>query len=484
MLLAGTARVNITPITQHPIHMQLEVKALVLKNEAVAFAIVSCDMCGIRSDLADIIRRNTSASTGIPFDNIAISCSHTHSDGFNSFFAAGTGHTESFPKEGWEPWLDELATRIVSCIERANSTLAQVKLSSALTDANGIAAPARLRLINGEIHCLKVCSPLPWRDELSDTQDECDNALLITRLTGRNGGVLAHIVNFSCHANSSASPGEEPLISGDFPAIAMKLIEQQFGGVALFLNGASADVYPVDYMKQRGISYAKKLGTSLAGSVISLDESLKNSDKTSDFLAVEASHIKLLRRKRDMTSVTQEINEKRQGLVDELVFHKLALNFEQFVPRYLSYLEGDKSQSGRIEEYLQNIRNMEKICSRNVDIKTMTAVGNGTFSYILPEGTDEKYIPLTIQALRLGNTAFVFFPSEIFTGIGLNIKKNSPFPMTGIVSHTNAAIGYIPGDKAFEEGGYQLMYSLVEKGTENLLQKTAQDLLTKLCANI
>ena len=70
---------------------------------------------------------------------------------------------------------------------------------------------------------------------------------------------------------------------------------------------------------------------------------------------------------------------------------------------------------------------------------------------------DCYHCPLT--ALRIGtDVAVVTSPTEMFSEIGLQIKAESPFGTTFVVEQTNGALGYLPTEKAYRQGGYETFY--------------------------
>lgn len=88
-----------------------------------------------------------------------------------------------------------------------------------------------------------------------------------------------------------------------------------------------------------------------------------------------------------------------------------------------------------------------------------------------------------IQALRIGEIAWVALPGEAFTRIGVEIKRRSPFRYTYVAGVANDYIGYIPDARAFELGGYQVwtgFHSFVEKGTGEALVEAAVALLEEI----
>ena len=57
-----------------------------------------------------------------------------------------------------------------------------------------------------------------------------------------------------------------------------------------------------------------------------------------------------------------------------------------------------------------------------------------------------------------GHTAIITCPVELFTEIGMEIKKESPFAYTIAAEQTNGAYGYVPTKKGFTQGGYETFY--------------------------
>jgi neutral ceramidase len=83
-----------------------------------------------------------------------------------------------------------------------------------------------------------------------------------------------------------------------------------------------------------------------------------------------------------------------------------------------------------------------------------------------------------LQVILLGETSLVGVPGELFTKLGIQIKRCSPLRQTYVVGLANDYIGYIPDKQAFDLGGYQTwtgFHSLVERGTgEAIVEKTVR----------
>ena len=88
-----------------------------------------------------------------------------------------------------------------------------------------------------------------------------------------------------------------------------------------------------------------------------------------------------------------------------------------------------------------------------------------------------------LQVMLIGDVALVGVPGELFTSLGIEIKRRSPFRYTYVVELANDYIGYIPDKEAFDLGGYQVwtgFHSFVERGTGERIVDEAVRLLTRL----
>lgn len=86
-------------------------------------------------------------------------------------------------------------------------------------------------------------------------------------------------------------------------------------------------------------------------------------------------------------------------------------------------------------------------------------------------------VPFTLTVGRVGDIAFVGFGGEVFNEIGRAVKVASPFGTTFILTHCNAAGGYVPTRSSYGEGGYEVQSSPFAPGAaEQLITATLQTL--------
>ena len=62
-------------------------------------------------------------------------------------------------------------------------------------------------------------------------------------------------------------------------------------------------------------------------------------------------------------------------------------------------------------------------------------------------------VPLILQAFRIGDLGIAAIPCEVFAEIGLQLKKESPFPRTFTIELANGYNGYLPTPAQHKMGG-------------------------------
>ncbi len=60
-----------------------------------------------------------------------------------------------------------------------------------------------------------------------------------------------------------------------------------------------------------------------------------------------------------------------------------------------------------------------------------------------------------VMVIRLGNLAIVGLPGEIFCELGIRIREESSADYTIIIELANDAIGYVPDENGYGQGGYE-----------------------------
>jgi hypothetical protein len=182
-------------------------RALALKSGKETVVFLSIDTAVIGNEVLNAIRQGASNITGIPADNILISATHTHSGpDLNGLWGGVSSNYKQF----------FIHHSILSVVKAANQ-MKHATLTIGTTDA------AKNLVIN--------------RRGLDYTDNELSVLQVITE-----DQTVATLVNFAVHPVVLRS--ENPLLSSDFVGTLERKIESQFGGTAIFINGAQGDVEP------------------------------------------------------------------------------------------------------------------------------------------------------------------------------------------------------------------------------------------------
>jgi hypothetical protein len=210
------------------VHRPLTATVLLLepqRNPLEGLTLIALDHCLLfeeeQSRLLDTVARRT----GVDPDWLLVAFSHTH--------AAGLMDGNRADRPGGEliaPYLDQLATRLSELILEARSRLQPATLSY----GQGNCDLAANRDFVDECAGRSVIGYNP--------DGEADQTVLVIRLTGQSGDLIATVVNYACHPTTLGWANS--LISPDYPGAMRDVVERVTGAPCLFLQGASGDLGP------------------------------------------------------------------------------------------------------------------------------------------------------------------------------------------------------------------------------------------------
>ena len=270
VLRGGTARVNITPkigswlsgweIRTKPsegVADNLYAKALCLSNSTTEIAIVSTDLIGVTASLVADIRERVSQSTGIPYDNLLISASHTHFGPVIKEY--------KFEKRRDPAYIDSLKEKLAGVVKEAHKNMVEVSIGAAKGQAPELLFNRRMRRKDGKVVMIFVLPPAEPDLSLGPVDPEVG----VIRVEDSRGKLVAALINFACHPVSGGGHGEGweswfYHISADYPAYAAEAVEKTEGGNCLFTLGTAGDMVPI----KRGIRPRFEIGRVLGGEAL------------------------------------------------------------------------------------------------------------------------------------------------------------------------------------------------------------------------
>jgi hypothetical protein len=182
---------------------------------------------------------------------VLLSASHSHSAPFPA---------ADFPSAE-APWVREAERRIADAVVEAAGRLEPVTLGVGWGEASEGHNRRRVEA-DGSVTML-------WQNRERIPTSPVDHRLGVVRLERADGTPLATLINFACHP---VVLGPENLrFSADYPGVLTRIVEEQLGGQAMFLQGAAGDINPYwdkTAPEEGAFDQMEKMGAALAAEVI------------------------------------------------------------------------------------------------------------------------------------------------------------------------------------------------------------------------
>ena len=405
------------------VHDDLHARSLVIESDDGTTAVMmTLSLCTLEREYVGRIRSLIHDRTGIPETGILISCNHTHA-----------GPSVDKAGEQYQEFLVENAAQ--SAVEAWNSRVpARIGVGPAKTPEIG---RNRRRLLYGGLH------PDPETG--------------IIKIEDPEGNLMGVAFNYGCHP--SALDWRNTLFSEDWPYYAIRGIKKEAGEHiwAAYFQSAEGDInvgYSSElsavgaYMPIRNYEYIEVKGNQMAATVL-------------DALP----HIQ--------TSGSHDI----QVAID---FFDYPLR-ESF-PVTLEKAENDAAAARKKLAALENVKNLEgtRIFDKvRVEVfQTGQRLSTARQFYSRKPGT--KPVSIEQQAIRIGDAVFVSLPGEVFSEIGLAIKEGSPLEKTFVIGVANGYGGYLPTEKEFVEGDYEVDGCRYSPKAEKVCIESSLDLIGRL----
>jgi hypothetical protein len=86
-------------------------------------------------------------------------------------------------------------------------------------------------------------------------------------------------------------------------------------------------------------------------------------------------------------------------------------------------------------------------------------------------------VEIRLSAFKIGSLVLAGISGEVMNEIGMEIKKQSPYSNTVILTHCNGSCGYICTDSSYPKGGYEVKVTRLMPGAEKPLIKKVIELI-------
>lgn len=461
-LRAGFARANITPMTEIAVSGyfkprfskgvldDLEVNVLALEKDGVTVVMAVADLCYFTTSLSDRFRHAMAEKTGVPYEAIFLSATHTHTGPYVESCSEGNEDEEGnkYAPEYIQQLIDENDTfmehRFCDAARAAIEDLKPAKLGVAVSHAKNIAFVRRYVMKDGSVRT----NPGVLNPDVVRPVGEIDDAVNVLRFD-REGAETIVLANFGCHPDVVGGS----YISADWPGFFRRTFEKTVDNTkCLFFNGAQGDINHVNVFPKggdfndmfndfdgvsRGYGHARHMGRVVAGAVLQVYDKVEYID------------------------------------VDKLQFAQTTIQIPSQMPS-----EIDDIDVATAHEYkeLHEAGKDEEIPYSAMMLTTIVAEALRICRF---ENGPET-IPMYLAAIAIGDVAFVGIPGEPFNGIGKGLKAAEGWKMVCPCCLTDGSTGYFPMQDSYEEGGYEARSSEFKAGGAELIMEEGHKLLKGL----
>ncbi|MBI4662859.1 MAG: hypothetical protein HY735_28930 [Verrucomicrobia bacterium] len=407
-----------TGVTSH-----IHAKAVVFEVDGAKAAIVACDLISLHRPIVARARALIAERSGVSPDRVILAATHCHAGPQTHPPLYNLG-PESARKLS-EAYVEKLPGLIAESVRLAEADLQPAKISVGRGREDSISFNRRYLLRDGRVTMGARAADVVRR------AGPIDPEVGVVYLEAPDGTPLVTIVNFALHV---AIVGGTKT-SADYPhtlAEALGRVKGE-GMLTVFLNGMSGNINHVDalYSGRRlgGEAEAARVGTVLAAAVLKTYRTLQ---------PLEPSHLR---------AASRPVRVPVPPVPS---------------PEQLESARAVLSRWGKGAPFAEVIQ-----AWRALDLAEYGRDG----------GWNSE-----VQAIVFGgDLALVGYPGDSFVEMGLFIKQNSPYTFTFVSEQSaNGSISYVPNEKAFPEGGYEVVSARVAPGGGEVLAVAASRLLTEM----
>jgi neutral ceramidase len=372
------------------VHDDLTTTALVLDDGQTRLAIVTLDMLAINEFIVDRVRKRLAPT------EVLLSCSHTHSGPIA--YADGKS-----PRKD-QAYINSLVENIVTAVQEGSELLLPVRLEFSSGEAD-IAINRREKKLDGRMEIGR------------NPNGVVDRSVQVVSIFSHPGkgerlGVrIATLVNFACHGTVLGP--DNLLVSADWIGAMRHKVEGALGGMALFLQGATADLNPDMYWNEaRAFDMATEQGARVAQAVLS---ALKTKTERMSGLP-----LKIERSEAWLPTETPSLTSRPPKNYSKPLLSMAHL------PGWMAFLA-------------------DPLLNKRYPWKPRIEARDGFWS-----------VPMRVSAVRIGELVLLTFAAETFTEIGMAVKAGSPARHTLFASITDGCISYLHTAASHPEGGYEV----------------------------
>lgn len=415
-LRVGAARLDITPPsdpanppTGKYEHEKLYARAIVLDTGATRAALIGVDLGGLSETIWQAASKQIASELKCPIENIIMSATHTHSGWGPGGFRGLTDANAPPPP---------IIGQMVDAVRQAKAKLQPARVGFGMGNSY---LNVNRDAIDSETHL--------WT-QAPNLDGPSDKTVAVVEFVASDSKPIAVYMDYAMHPVNGFLAG---FTSADFAGAASRYVERAFGDkpVAVFAQGASGDQNPL-YLRAATNALASRSNTAITGYVM-----------TRELIEAPIRDGKI-----NAGSLDPQVRDQLERIMDSE-----------------GVLLGEE-----VIRVMTNITRLDANPSMAAEQKTVTCPGRKRTD-AGREGLPGTYVngdPVEIRlgALRIGNIALTSVDAELYTAIGLRLKRESPMANTLMVTLANgrADSGYIPNDTAFGANTFQVLGSKLKPG--------------------
>lgn len=378
-------------IATHSTQGDLSARAVVIQSNKNTVTLVGVDLCGFDLSFIQEVKKEITERTELPEEAILINASHTH-------FAPIPQNYPTWPDLGRYPdrqYMEVVKQGIITCVENALADMKETIISI-----------GRSKSVIGRNRSLTGADGL---------YDPTLDVIKFQPLDGENATILFIA---ACHPVFRNEGKERFTISGNFPAVARRVIENNSPtGNALFFQGCCGDINPLD-------ENYRNTGMQLGNDVlVTLD---------SPMLPVSGDISFGL----DSVSIGFSLWSKEK--------------VEQFREENLSKEATDL-------EAARNVRWTNKVLP------------------MYEQGTLPETAPVYIQTINIGNWKLIGLSREVVTEYSLKIRDLWPGEFVSVASYCNDVASYLPNAAHIRAQDYEGFESFLWYGQAGFFPENTLD---------
>ena len=290
-----------------------------------------------------------------------------------------------------------------------------------------------------------------------------DDTVLVARVTGADGKLLASVVNYACHPTTLA--WDNTLISPDYIGALREVVERETGAPCLFLQGASAELGPVEgFVGDAAI--ADRNGRQLAYAALSALTALPTAGTRFRYTGPVVSGATLGAWAHEPLSA-EELAAKEAWQVtrwNEPLPHRPGQPTAAQVEAELKQFQADEEAARAAGD-----------SAKAADCRAMAERKRRLLHRLsqLPPG---DAFPLQVTLWRMGDAFWLGVQGEFYSVLQTELRRR--FPGKAIVVATIAAdwgASYLPPAKLYGTGIYQETIAVVAPGSlEQVIESVAR----------